>query len=110
MNGIGKVACWVKWPELVDTPFYSIRALRNAIAARMKSRIQDYIKGTNMCNEIHLAKIKKGVKAWNQWRRDHPELRPNLRGCRWRIRSFSPHNNDLDSLALDRSVPYPARP
>jgi hypothetical protein len=41
MNGIGKVTCWVKWPEVADASFYSIRALRNTFAAQMKSRIQE---------------------------------------------------------------------
>ena len=34
-----------------------------------------------MANEDHLAILRKGVKAWNQWRFDNAELRPDLRGA-----------------------------
>ena len=29
-------------------------------------------------NEEHISMLKKGVEAWNQWRAEHPEIRPNL--------------------------------
>lgn len=29
-------------------------------------------------NRRHLAKLKRGVEVWNQWRRDKPEIEPNL--------------------------------
>jgi hypothetical protein len=32
-----------------------------------------------MCNPQHLAKLWDGVEAWNQWRRENPRIRPNLR-------------------------------
>ncbi|MGO9520280.1 MAG: pentapeptide repeat-containing protein [Candidatus Korobacteraceae bacterium] len=31
-----------------------------------------------MANPEHLAKLKEGVKAWNQWREQNPEIRPDL--------------------------------
>ena len=31
-----------------------------------------------MANEEHLAILKKGVAAWNEWRERHPDIRPNL--------------------------------
>lgn len=31
-----------------------------------------------LANPEHLAKLKEGVEAWNQWRRQHPEIRPDL--------------------------------
>jgi TIR domain/Pentapeptide repeats (8 copies) len=31
-----------------------------------------------MANPEHLAILKQGVKVWNQWRREHPNIRPNL--------------------------------
>ncbi|NJP08295.1 MAG: pentapeptide repeat-containing protein [Leptolyngbyaceae cyanobacterium RU_5_1] len=34
-----------------------------------------------MANEEHLALIRQGVDAWNQWRRNDPELRPDLTGA-----------------------------
>jgi Pentapeptide repeats (8 copies) len=32
-----------------------------------------------MANEEHLAILKKGVAAWNEWREQHPDVRPDLR-------------------------------
>ena len=32
-----------------------------------------------MANPEHLAKLKEGVEAWNQWRKQNPEVRPDLR-------------------------------
>ena len=31
-----------------------------------------------MANEEHLAVLKRGVEAWNQWRQKNPEVRPDL--------------------------------
>ncbi len=32
-----------------------------------------------MANPQHLDKLQEGVEAWNQWRRENPGIRPNLR-------------------------------
>ena len=34
-----------------------------------------------MANEEHLARLKQGVEAWNQWRDEYPEIAPDLRGA-----------------------------
>jgi uncharacterized protein YjbI with pentapeptide repeats len=34
-----------------------------------------------MADETHLATLKQGVRAWNEWRAAHPEARPNLFGA-----------------------------
>src|SRR5882672_6761991 len=31
-----------------------------------------------MANPEHLEILKRGVEAWNKWRKDHPEIRPDL--------------------------------
>src|SRR3954469_2828418 len=31
-----------------------------------------------MANRTHVARLKQGVEAWNQWRRDNPKIRPTL--------------------------------
>lgn len=31
-----------------------------------------------MANKEHLALIKQGVETWNRWRRDNPDIRPDL--------------------------------
>lgn len=35
-----------------------------------------------MANAEHVAILKQGVEAWNQWRQEHPGLRPDLREAR----------------------------
>jgi len=34
-----------------------------------------------MANPEHLAILKQGVKQWNEWRKEHPDVRPNLRAA-----------------------------
>jgi hypothetical protein len=34
-----------------------------------------------MANEEHLRIIKRGVKAWNQWRKENPDIQPDLSGA-----------------------------
>jgi TIR domain/Pentapeptide repeats (8 copies) len=34
-----------------------------------------------MANEEHLAILKRGVAAWNEWRKQHPEINPDLSGA-----------------------------
>jgi hypothetical protein len=38
--------------------------------------------GGDVANEEHVAKLKKGVKAWNEWREaNHPDVQPDLSGA-----------------------------
>jgi uncharacterized protein YjbI with pentapeptide repeats len=34
-----------------------------------------------MANSKHVAKLKEGVKTWNQWRQDNEDIAPDLRGA-----------------------------
>jgi hypothetical protein len=34
-----------------------------------------------MANDEHVAKLKQGVEAWNAWRRENPDIRPELSGA-----------------------------
>jgi hypothetical protein len=34
-----------------------------------------------VANSKHLAKIKEGIRLWNQWRRQYPDVRPDLYGA-----------------------------
>jgi hypothetical protein len=34
-----------------------------------------------MANKEHLEILKQGVKVWNQWRKDNPDIMPNLIGA-----------------------------
>ena len=31
-----------------------------------------------MANDEHIAQLKKGVGAWNEWREANPDIRPDL--------------------------------
>jgi uncharacterized protein YjbI with pentapeptide repeats len=37
--------------------------------------------GKRMANQEHLDILKKGVDAWNKWRKEHPKIRPALIGA-----------------------------
>ena len=37
-----------------------------------------------MAKQSDLERLRAGVDAWNQWRREHPEILPNLRGANLR--------------------------
>jgi hypothetical protein len=54
-----------------------------------------------MANEEHLARVKEGVEAWNQWRGAHSEIQPNLSGAKLsgaalRRADLSKHGHDQD--------------
>jgi uncharacterized protein YjbI with pentapeptide repeats len=34
-----------------------------------------------MANQEHLAKLREGVGAWNEWRKENPGLQPDLQGA-----------------------------
>ena len=54
-----------------------------------------------MANEEHLTILKQGVDAWNNWRKEHSEIRPDLRGIDF---SFA----DLSLVDLSRAILYSA--
>jgi hypothetical protein len=33
-------------------------------------------------NEEHLVKLTEGVNVWNEWRKNSPDIRPDLRGAK----------------------------
>ena len=51
-----------------------------------------------MANEEHLHVFKQGVAVWNQWRKEHPEIQPNL----WQanLRGNSRTGPDLSGIDL----------
>ena len=62
-----------------------------------------FVKGCGMANSKHLAKLKKGMKAWNRWRKTNTETRPDLSGAdlRWAILSgMDLHEADLRGANL----------
>jgi hypothetical protein len=53
-----------------------------------------------MANEEHLNILKQGVEAWNQWRKENPEIRPDLSEANLREANLSGIN--LDGAGLYR--------
>ena len=45
-----------------------------------------------MANDEHVAILKKGVEAWNAWRDENPDIRPDLRGANLREANLSRAN------------------
>ena len=59
-----------------------------------------------MANEKHLAILKRGVAAWNEWRAQHPDTRPDLGGADLRgadLRGASLSRADLIRADLIRA-------
>jgi uncharacterized protein YjbI with pentapeptide repeats len=59
-----------------------------------------------MANPEHLAKLKEGVEAWNQWRREHPRVRPDLSGVDLRrrvLRAANLSRAELSNADLGRT-------
>jgi len=51
-----------------------------------------------LANPEHRAKLKEGVEPWNRWRKQNPEIRPDLREadiCEARLRGVDLSNADL---------------
>src|SRR5436305_973449 len=51
-----------------------------------------------MANQEHLSKLKEGVEVWNEWRKEHPDIRPDLRDAD--LRSADLSGADLSSAYL----------
>jgi len=51
-----------------------------------------------MANEEHVALLKQGVDAWNVWRRDKPDVVPDLRTAGLRGANLS--KADLSGMGL----------
>jgi len=54
-----------------------------------------------MANDKHVALLKKGVAAWNEWRRENPDIRPNLSGAN--LRRAHLYGADLSGADLSRA-------
>jgi hypothetical protein len=57
-----------------------------------------------MANREHLAKIKKGVAAWNDWRKTNKEIVPHLSGADLYGADLSMAN--LSTAQLGGSLPW----
>jgi hypothetical protein len=51
-----------------------------------------------MANEEHLKLLKRGTAQWNRWRKEHPQVFPDLRGAD--LREVSLSNVDFSALDL----------
>src|SRR5262245_54616004 len=57
--------------------------------------------GASMANDEHVAMLKKGVAAWNAWRDQNPDLRPDLRGTNLNRQNLS--GADLSGADLSKA-------
>jgi uncharacterized protein YjbI with pentapeptide repeats len=69
-----------------------------------------------MANDDHIAQLKKGVAAWNAWRQENPDIRPDLNRAHLLMANLSKanlhgadlfaanlHGADLSQANLSRS-------
>jgi uncharacterized protein YjbI with pentapeptide repeats len=59
-----------------------------------------------MANEEHLAILRQGTEVWNQWRKDNPDIRPDLSGarlCRAELSRAHLFGTDLSEVHLGRA-------
>ncbi len=59
-----------------------------------------------MANPEHLAKLKEGVKTWNEWREENPDATPDLSGARLSgeiLREAELNGADLSNTHLRRA-------
>ena len=54
-----------------------------------------------MANEEHLNILKQGVRVWNKWRKEHPEIRADLSGAN--LHRANLRRADLDGANLSRA-------
>lgn len=54
-----------------------------------------------MANPEHLAKLKEGVEAWNLWRKENPEVKPDLSGAD--LRGVNLSNANLSKADLKKT-------
>lgn len=58
-----------------------------------------------MANQEHLDILKQGVKIWNRWRKEHPEIQPDLKGADFTNANLSEallSNTNLSEANLSR--------
>jgi hypothetical protein len=66
-----------------------------------------------MANDEHVALLKQGVAAWNAWRAENPNIRPDLRGAvlnRTDLRGADLSEADLEEAALKGGEPQRGEP
>jgi len=61
-----------------------------------------------MANPEHLAILKQGVEVWNHWRKDNPDIKPNLRNASLKNLNLASINfSDTDLRGTNfNSYPY----
>jgi uncharacterized protein YjbI with pentapeptide repeats len=63
-----------------------------------------------MANEEHVALLRQGVEVWNGWRRENPDIRPDLSVADLRAADLSAADlsaADLRAANLGRADPGP---
>src|ERR1039458_3490232 len=63
------------------------------------------LKGTPMANRAHIAMLKRGVEAWNDWRQKNPHITPDLSQVTVPARALGGANLAHANLTLS-SLPF----
>lgn len=72
---------------------------QNEIVALLGEKNRE--EGTSMANPEHLNLLRQGVEVWNRWRKEHPEIQPDLSGA-------DLHSADLHHANLYKADLYKA--
>jgi uncharacterized protein YjbI with pentapeptide repeats len=73
-------------PESADHPTLTITPdeADEVVRSRMNQWRDDVSRQDFRADAQHIKILNQGVKVWNQWRLDHPDIRPDLRGVQLR--------------------------
>src|SRR5687768_7481217 len=70
------------------------------------SKSHSGIRRYRMANEEHVALLKQGVEVWNKWRKENPDVRPDLGGMKltWgKLSAANLRGADLNGADLSRA-------
>src|SRR5438105_1858220 len=54
--------------------------------------VKEYFVSKHMANKEHLERIRLGVNAWNEWRRQNPKVMPDLMGAELNTSTYNLHH------------------
>jgi hypothetical protein len=58
----------------------------------------------DMADQEHENMLRRGVETWNHWRKEHPEIRPDLSGVAFRGAVDDPYDGYLAGINLSETL------